>query len=236
MSSSVLSGTAFAADDNQPKYGSRALVLAPSGDHVDDDAQPEYVDGGWVTVGSSDWGDKVTDNDDNAAGSWKFQDLKGTVTAVVDAPLYSDDGAKISGRTVAARSSWAVDGSKKNDRTNEQRFRVSAHEWISENDAEFHENHTMNKVKRTPFVNIKVDTNGRTTVHLKPGKNYDLYKSDGTLSNRKLAGGTDWFSDEYAEEPGELNNNETPTQYFRVSTDEWVRFGDGVALEFAPFL
>lgn len=65
-----------------------------------------------------------------------------------------------------------------------------------------------------------------------------MYKSDGTLSNRKLAGGTDWFSDESAEEPGELVDNQYPTQYLRVSTDEWVLWNpsNGVDMEFAPFL
>ncbi len=214
LSSSVMLGTAFAADDDQP-----------------------YVDGGGVTITDADIGnDHTTHISENDPSNWHFSEVKGIATADHDAPLYDDNGNIISGRTVSARSSWAVDGSKKNDFTNEQRFRISAHEWISENDAGFHETHTINKVKRTPLINIKADTNGRTTVHLKPGKNYDLYKSDGTLSNRKLAGGTDWFSDKYAEESGELDNNESPTQYFRVSTDEWVRFGDGVAYEFAPFL
>ncbi|WP_125708229.1 hypothetical protein [Companilactobacillus zhongbaensis] len=216
LSSSAMSGTVLAANDYQ-----------------------SYFDDGGVTITDSDVGaDSIMDIPNNDPRNWHFTEIKGIVTADHDAPLYDDNGTKIPDRTVSAKSSWAVDGSKKNDFTNEQRFRISAHEWISENDAGFHETHTLSKVKRTPFVNIKVDTDGRTTVHLKPGKNYDLYKSDGTLSNRKLAGGTDWFSDESAEEPGELVDNQYPTQYLRVSTDEWVLWNpsNGVDMEFAPFL
>lgn len=233
MSSSVLSGTAFAADGDQPKYGSsRALVLAPSGDHVEDDAQPEYVDGGWVTVGSSGWGDKGTGNDANAVSDWGFEGLKGIATADVDAPLYSDDGTKIPGRTVAAKSSWAVEGAKTNRFTNERRFRISAHEWISENDAGFTDTTAGVNIKGIAFKNIKEFTNERVVVHLVPGKNYDLYKSDGTLSNRKLAGGTSWLSDK----SGNETSDESSTGYYRVSTDEWIRWDDptNIVVGFTP--
>lgn len=200
-------------------------------------ADQRYFDDGGVTITDSDVGsDSLINTPVNDPSNWHFTEIKGIVTADHDAPLYDDNGTIISGRTVSAKSSWAVNGSKKNDLTSEQRFRISAHEWISENDAGFHETHTINKVKRTPLVNITPDTDGRTTIHLKPGKNYDMYKSDGTLSNRKLAGGTAWFSDESAQESGELVDGTDATQYFRVSTNEWVRWDDGVEIEYAPFL
>lgn len=158
-------------------------------------------------------------NDDNDASNWKLEDLKGVATADSEAPLYSDDGNQISGRSVAAQSAWSVDGCKRNVRTGERRFRVSAHEWISENDAGFKKNQLVVDTKVGHLTNIQDITGGKVVMVLNPGRAHALFKSDGTLSNRQLAGDTSWRADKMAYAP---DDQETP--FFRVSTDEWLRW------------
>ncbi|MCH4008161.1 hypothetical protein [Companilactobacillus sp.] len=161
------------------------------------------------------------DNDDNSKDTWSITQKNGAVkVGTKDVALYSDDDQTIANRQLGKGTIWATDEYRTNDATGKIQYRVSTHEWVDAQDADFLQIEA-NKTDESNKVLLKNVTKvplGSVVVNLKPGKSYDLYKSDGTISNRKLIGGTSWISDEWS------SVGSDDYCYYRVSTDEWIKY------------
>ncbi|MFC6322607.1 SLAP domain-containing protein [Companilactobacillus baiquanensis] len=161
---------------------------------------------------------------------WTVKEVSGVVNTKSDKAFYTlhnDDDELVSNRALDKNSSWQTDQVRTNA-AGEKQYRVSTHEWIPESDVTFEGTETDTDTGST------TDPEGGLTV-TKLAKNkivavstegmvYYLYNSKGVRSDtRALGGGTTWQVDKTAvDADGNI--------YYGVSTDEFVKGGEGVGL------
>lgn len=128
--------------------------------------------------------------------------------------LYNTDNEVIDHRALAANSHWQVD--KVRTVNGEKQYRVSTNEWIHASDVTFIENAEVNYgMTITPLTQaqqISLDGDGHYRLH-----NSDMEISD----HRALSGGTNWLVDK-------IGRDAHGGVYYGVSTNEFVKAGDGV--------
>lgn len=151
-------------------------------------------------------------------GEWEETASAGKVTVGNSiAHLYNDDN-DLTSRSVAGNTDWATDKYRTNTKTGQIQYHVSTHEWVNATDVTF----TGNGNNGEGLTNV-TDLQGIHVVNLAgpEGFVYTLFTLNGGQGNRGLAGLTSWATDKTAQD---ANGN----TYYRVSTDEWVRAGEGV--------
>ncbi|KRK64618.1 hypothetical protein FC72_GL002026 [Companilactobacillus tucceti DSM 20183] len=171
-----------------------------------------------VTVGSK---------DDSA---WTVKDADGIVTAKSDKQFYTlhnDNDELVSNRAISKNSPWRTDKVRTNA-AGEKQYRVSTHEWIPESDVTFNGTESgndsgSNTDPEGALTVTKLDKNKIVNVSTS-GMVYFLYNSKGVKSDtRALGGGTAWQVDKIAKDAA-------GNTYYGVSTDEFVKAGEGVVL------
>ncbi|WP_125772067.1 hypothetical protein [Companilactobacillus furfuricola] len=155
-------------------------------------------------------------------GVWVEDNANGKVTVGNNVASLYDDNNNLTNRAVAANSAWATDKSRTNSKTGLKQYHVSTHEWVNADDVTFSGDENNGSNALGTISNLT----GHHTVDLAgpDGFVYALFSSNGTRSNRGLAGNTSWYTDKSATD-GEGNT------YYRVSTDEWIRVSDGVSFK-----
>lgn len=154
----------------------------------------------------------------NDAENWDVSPVSGVLNVGGRNADLVDDNGKEDNREVAAGTPWITDQYRVNKITKEGQYRVSTHEWVSDKDVTFKQVQG-NQTTSTAFKSI-VDIHPGT-LHLSGKPVFKLYRKDGKQSNRSLAGNTDWYTDK-------IGYGEDGSQYYRVSTDEWVKLTSGV--------
>ncbi|AKP67247.1 hypothetical protein [Companilactobacillus ginsenosidimutans] len=159
---------------------------------------------------------KTTTTPDN--GEWVETDNKGVVTVKTSplAKLYDDDN-KITNRSVANNSGWQTDKYRTNSKTGVVQYRVSTHEWVNASDVDF----TSNEVTGYGLGNFNDIGDHVVSLDGPDGFVYTLFTAAGKQASRGLGGNTAWYTNRTA-------NDAAGNTYYRVSTDEWVRAGNGV--------
>ncbi|MCH4009927.1 hypothetical protein [Companilactobacillus sp.] len=157
-------------------------------------------------------------------GEWEETASAGKVTVGNSiAHLYNDDN-DLTSRSVAGNTDWATDKYRTNTKTGQIQYHVSTHEWVNATDVTFtgNGNNGGNTNNGEGLTNV-TDLQGTHVVNLAgpEGFVYTLFTLNGGQGNRGLAGLTSWATDKTAQD---ANGN----TYYRVSTDEWVRAGEGV--------
>lgn len=164
--------------------------------------------------------------------AWTVKDADGIVTAKSDKEFYTlhnDNDELVSNRAISKNSPWRTDKVRTNAAGDKQ-YRVSTHEWIPESDVTFEgtESGTDTDTGTTTdpeggLTVTKLDKNKIVAVSTE-GMVYYLYNSKGVRSDtRALGGGTTWQVDKIAKD---ADGN----TYYGVSTDEFVKAGEGVGL------
>lgn len=164
--------------------------------------------------------DSNSNNNNNSNNSGNVQSISGVATTHNDNGfyfLYNDNNEKVDNRALGKNSSWKVDGARTINGV--KQYRVSTHEWVNASDVDFDENDEI-----TEGMSVqKLDTPKQINLETKHSR-YGLHNSKLKLSTtRALAGGTSWIVDKV----GTDSNGDT---YYGVSTDEFVKAGDGVTL------
>ncbi|WP_125772069.1 hypothetical protein [Companilactobacillus furfuricola] len=154
----------------------------------------------------------------NDAENWDVTPTSGTLNVGGRNADLVDDNGKPDNRELGAGTPWITDQYRVNKITKEGQYRVSTHEWVSEKDVTFKQIQG-NQASSTAFTSI-VDIHPGT-LHLSGKPVFKLYKKDGKQSNRSLAGNTDWYTDK-------IGYGKDGSQYYRLSTDEWVKLTSGV--------
>lgn len=130
--------------------------------------------------------------------------------------LYNTNNELIDHRALAANSHWQVD--KVRTINGEKQYRVSTNEWIKASDVTFianaEVNYSMTITPLTQAQQITLDGDGHYRLH-----NSDMEVSD----HRALSGGTSWLVDK-------IGRDAHGGVYYGVSTNEFVKAGDGVNL------
>ncbi|MFC6322608.1 SLAP domain-containing protein [Companilactobacillus baiquanensis] len=161
---------------------------------------------------------------------WTVKDASGVVNTKTDKEFYTlhnDNDELVSNRALAKGSSWQTDKVRTNA-AGEKQYRVSTHEWIPAENVNFTGSEsgtdtgsttdpegalTVTKLDKNKIVNISTS-----------GMVYFLYNSKGVRSDtRALGGGTSWQVDKTA-------TDAAGNTYYGVSTDEFVKAGEGVSL------
>lgn len=167
--------------------------------------------------------DQNNNNDNNAkpedpVGVWKTTEQDGVLTVNNDRADLVDGDNNYTDRALGANTRWVTDAYRTNSATGVKQYHVSTNEWVDASKVSFSE--------QAPqiFTNI-LEYPGYHTVHLDgpEGFVYALYSKDGTRSIRGLAGNSDWATDQRA-------TDSQGNVYYRVSTDEWVKVGEGVSV------
>ncbi|WP_125713662.1 hypothetical protein [Companilactobacillus kedongensis] len=165
---------------------------------------------------------------DGANSDWTVKDVKGVLNTKSDKAFYTlhnDADQLVSNRALDKNSAWQTDKVRTNA-SGAKQYRVSTHEWIPAEDVTFEGSDvdtgsttdpegalTVTKLDKNKIVNIS------TT-----GMVYFLYNSKGVESTtRALGGGTAWQVDKTAKDAA-------GNVYYGVSTDEFVKAGEGVSL------
>lgn len=164
--------------------------------------------------------DSNSNNNNNSNNSGNIQSISGVATTHNENGfyfLYNDNNEKVDNRALGKNSSWKVDGVRTINGV--KQYRVSTHEWVNASDVDFDENGEI-----TEGMSVqKLDTPKQINLGTKHSR-YGLHNSKLKLSTtRALAGGTSWIVDKV----GTDSNGAT---YYGVSTDEFVKAGDGVTL------
>lgn len=130
--------------------------------------------------------------------------------------LYNTNNELIDHRALVANSHWQVD--KVRTINGEKQYRVSTNEWIKASDVTFianaEVNYSMTITPLTQAQQITLDGDGHYRLH-----NSDMEVSD----HRALSGGTSWLVDK-------IGRDAHGGVYYGVSTNEFVKAGDGVNL------
>lgn len=161
------------------------------------------------------------------AASWTTTDESGVVTTKNDKTYYTlknDDDKTISNRALAANTSWQYDKVRTNANGDKQ-YRVSTHEWVPAESVNVNDGNN-NGGSETPEGALTVtNLDTKKVVNLAtPGMTYFVYNKDGVMSTtRALAGGSSWLVDKTAVDAA-------GNTYYGVSTDEFVKAGEGVSL------
>lgn len=123
----------------------------------------------------------------------------GCTVTTNNASLYDVSG-KLTNRSLANGTSWFTD--QQMVLNNDTYYRVSKNEFVKMTDVYLYQNNVEN---------IKV-------ISKKPAQLYDHSKKP--ILNRKIEPGSIWYSDRSITFPGDHFS------MMRISTDEWVAFGD----------
>lgn len=159
--------------------------------------------------------------------AWTVKDESGVVTTKNDKTYYTlknDDNKTISNRALAANTSWQYDKTRTNANGDVQ-YRVSTHEWVPAESVNVNDGNN-NGGSETPEGALTVtNLDSKKVVNLAtPGMTYFVYNKDGVMSTtRALAGGSSWLVDKTAVDAA-------GNTYYGVSTDEFVKAGEGVSL------
>ncbi|WP_125715371.1 hypothetical protein [Companilactobacillus kedongensis] len=159
--------------------------------------------------------------------NWTTTDETGVVTTKNDKTYYTlknDDNDTISNRALAANTSWQYDKVRTNAKGDKQ-YRVSTHEWVPAESVTVNDGNN-NGGSETPEGALTVkNLDTKKVVNLAtPGMTYFVYNKDGVMSTtRALAGGSSWLVDKTA-------TDAAGNTYYGVSTDEFVKAGEGVSL------
>lgn len=162
-------------------------------------------------------GDKATTPSDD---TWTETDQAGVVSVTSEiGHLYNDDN-ELTSRSLGPNTDWQTDKYRTNNETGQVQYHVSTHEWVNATDVSFKDN---NNSGSTNGLGNVTDLTGHHVVNLDgpAGFVYTLFTSDGKTASRGLAGLTSWLTDKTA-------TDADGNTYYRVSTDEWVRQGNGV--------
>ncbi|MFC6322602.1 SLAP domain-containing protein [Companilactobacillus baiquanensis] len=159
------------------------------------------------------------------AASWTTTDETGVVTTKTDKTYYTmknDDNDTITNRALAANTSWKYDQVRTNANGDVQ-YRVSTHEWVpAESVTVNDDNNSGSETPEGALTVTNLDTKGVVSLAT-PGMTYFVYNKEGVMSTtRALAGGSSWLVDKTATD---ANGN----TYYGVSTDEFVKAGEGVS-------
>ncbi|MFD1418343.1 hypothetical protein [Companilactobacillus keshanensis] len=156
---------------------------------------------------------------------WTVKDVKGIVKTNSDKAYYTlhnDADELVSNRALDKNSSWQTDKVRTNAAGAKQ-YRVSTHEWIPEADVNFEGTDIDTGSTSDGLTITKLDKNKIVNVS-SSGMVYFLYNSKGVKSDtRALGGGTSWQVDKTA-------TDAAGNTYYGVSTDEFVKVGEGVSL------
>ncbi|AKP67246.1 hypothetical protein [Companilactobacillus ginsenosidimutans] len=163
-----------------------------------------------------------TSNVSTDAADWQIIQSKGSVTVGNVSAELQDDSDLTTSRGLAPRSGWATNEYRINPKSGEIEYHVSTHEWVRE---KFLTVTQKSSNLATTAFSGETNFDGKQNVRLAgPAKyTYALFKADGSRSVRSIAGDTTWFTDKFATD----DNGNT---YYRVSTDEWIKLGEGVSL------
>lgn len=160
----------------------------------------------------------------NDAENWDVSRVAGTLNVGGRNADLVDDNGKPDNRELGAGTPWVTDQYRVNKFTQEGQYRVSTHEWVSEKDVMFKQVQGNQATNTGVGAFISIDNIRPTTLHLSGNPVYKLYRKNGKVSNRSLAGNTDWYTDK-------VGYGKDGSRYYRVSTDEWVKLADGVQLK-----
>lgn len=160
----------------------------------------------------------------NDAENWDVSRVAGTLNVGGRNADLVDDNGKPDNRELGAGTPWVTDQYRVNKFTQEGQYRVSTHEWVSEKDVMFKQVQGNQATNTAVGAFTSIDNIRPTTLHLSGNPVYKLYRKNGKVSNRSLAGNTDWYTDK-------VGYGKDGSRYYRVSTDEWVKLADGVQLK-----
>lgn len=155
------------------------------------------------------------------APEWKEEAVKGQVH-VGDklVGLVMTDG-KAGSRSLEKNTDWLTD-KKRTNKDGVVQYHVSTDEWVDANDVKFTADSAVTTPSTGELTDIQ-DLQGRHVVSLDgpAGFVYSLFTAEGKLASRGLAGLTSWATDKTAKDA-------EGTVYYRVSTNEWIKAGNGV--------
>ncbi|WP_300561626.1 hypothetical protein [Companilactobacillus sp.] len=167
--------------------------------------------------GNKDDNQKPT-NPADPVGVWKTEDHNGIVAVGSHVADLVDEDSSYTTRSLAPHTKWQTNATRVNTVTGAKQYRVSTNEWVSAEDVNFQD-------AAPKFFNNVLQYPGYQTVHL-AGPNgfiYALFNQDGVRLDRALQGDSAWATDERATDfDGNI--------YYRVSTNEWVKTGNGVSV------
>lgn len=155
------------------------------------------------------------------ATDWTVEDITGQVhVGDKKIDMVTTDG-KDAGRGLAAHTDWITDKKRTNGNGDVQ-YRVSKEEWVNANDVKFTADSATTNPSDGALTDIQ-DLQGRHVVSLDgpAGFVYSLFTAEGKRASRGLAGLTSWATDKTAKDA-------EGTVYYRVSTNEWLKAGNGV--------
>ncbi|MCH4009933.1 hypothetical protein [Companilactobacillus sp.] len=167
--------------------------------------------------GNKDDNQKPT-NPADPVGVWKTEDHNGIVAVGSHVADLVDEDSSYTTRSLAPHTKWQTNATRVNTVTGAKQYRVSTNEWVSAEDVNFQD-------AAPKFFNNVLQYPGYQTVHLAgpSGFIYALFNQDGVRLDRALQGDSAWATDERATDfDGNI--------YYRVSTNEWVKTGNGVSV------
>ncbi|MFD1418346.1 hypothetical protein [Companilactobacillus keshanensis] len=162
--------------------------------------------------------DVVPNKDSSNQNNNDVEEITGIVTTHTDQKsyaLYNDDNVKIDNRALMANSSWQVDGVRTVKGI--KQYRVSTHEWVNASDVDFVSNGEVTEGMTVTKLDDPMQIN-LASHHDRYGLQNSKRENSKT---RALAGGTSWLVDK-------IGTDMHGGIYYGVSTDEFVKAGDGV--------
>lgn len=208
----MLNGAGFNPAENYPDYDNNSITFVRT---VMVAAQPDPAQQAAK--------DKEAAAHVNDASNWTITKSNGIVKVGGSiAPLVDDNGGE-DNRQLAPGTPWITDEYRTNKTTQEVQYRVSTHEWVSSNDVTSSQTQG-NQATGTALTNVQ-NLSKKENVYLAGSakKVFKLYRSNGSVSNRGLAGNSAWFTDKSAQDAA-------GNTYYRVSTDEWIKIGANVTV------
>ncbi|WP_162253186.1 hypothetical protein, partial [Companilactobacillus versmoldensis] len=165
--------------------------------------------------------DTDTDTEENQSTDeavWTETAQSGVVTVGGSLASLQNDNNEITTRSLAANTAWQTDKFRTNSKTGQVQYRVSTHEWVNASNVSFAKNGVVSALSN--ITNLS----GSHSVNLAgpTGFVYALFSANGSRSSRGLAGNSAWFTDKSA-------TDAQGNTYYCVSTDEWVKFSNGVS-------
>ncbi|WP_125713649.1 hypothetical protein [Companilactobacillus kedongensis] len=130
--------------------------------------------------------------------------------------LYNDKNEELDHRALSANTHWQVDQVRTINGI--KQYRVSTHEWVNASDVTFLEHAELPKA--LDITNLQE----LQKIDIAEGASQRLYNANlESSSTRALGGGTSWLVDK-------IGVDESGAIYYGVSTNEFVKAGNGVTL------
>ena len=150
---------------------------------------------------------------DNTGSEWTVENIDGAVTTGNNSSysLVNTDGQSAN-RAIAGNTAWHTDKVRTDENGNKQ-YRVSTDEWINASSVSY----TAKNGTATPGSGLINVITYRGTIRLAADQNGKLFTLEGKPAGRSLLADTVWRYDKRAQD-SEGN------YYFRVSTNEWLKF------------